>query len=326
MKLVELLREKSAEKQRRVVLPEGEAPEIVEAAYRAYQEGLCKPILLGSKKQLEENCRLRNIPEVGWYAWEDPEMADLAEAAKELCAVCSMDAMTAEFILEQPLFYGAMLLCTGKADAIVAGYISETAEVIGAGMMTVGLKEGVTAPSSYFIMDIPHFENEEQGMLVYADAVVTIDPNAEELAQIAVLTAQSVSSLLGWEPRVAMLSCSTKGSASHERIDKVIEACEIAHRMNPDMLLDGEMQGDAAIVPAVAKKKIPGESPVGGRANILVFPDLDSGNIAYKLTQRLTGGHAYGPLLQGFRKPVCDLSRGSTVEDIVGIIAVAAAQ
>lgn len=175
-------------------------------------------------------------------------------------------------MLEQPLYYGAMLLCTGQADAMVAGFISETAEVISAGMMIVGLKDGVDFPSSYFIMDIPNFKNEENGMLVYADAGVTIDPNAEELAQIAVQTAETISGLLGWEPRVALLSCSTKGSASHPRVDKVIEACEIAHRLAPDLLVDGEMQGDAAIVPAVAAKKIPGGSPVGGEGEYPGIP------------------------------------------------------
>ena len=326
MKLVELLKEKATANQRRIVLPESSAPEIVEAAYQACTLGLCKPILVGSEDIVKANCVARGIPEEGWYTLEDPENADLDQAAKDLCEVAKLDEMTARFMLEDPLYYAAMLVCTGRADGMVAGYIAETAEVISVGMMTVGLKESAGFPSSYFIMDIPGFQNGEDGMLVYADAGVTIDPSAEELAQIAVQTAESVSNLLGWEPRVAMLSCSTKGSASHDRIDKVIEACEIAHKLNPDLLLDGEMQADAAIVPAVAKKKIPGTSPVGGRANILVFPDLDAGNIAYKLTQRLTGGQAYGPLLQGFRKPVCDLSRGSSVEDIVGIIAVAAAQ
>lgn len=324
MKLIELLKDKAVANGRKVVLPEAEETAVVLAAYKAYQLGICAPILIGAQDVIEGICKENDLPTDGWYTREHPDEADLSSVIGALEGKTNMDAMTLEFLLAEPLYFGAALVATGAADGMVAGYVAETAEVISSGMMLVGLKEGSNFASAYFIMDVPGLENEEGGLLVYADAGATIDPNAQEMGEIAVVTADTIHHLLGWEPRVAMLSFSTKGSASHDRADKVIEATAYANELNPDLLIDGEMQADAALVPAVAAKKIPGGSPVGGRANILVFPDLDSGNIAYKLTQRLTGGKAYGPLLQGFAKPVCDLSRGSTVDDILGVITVVA--
>jgi len=206
---------------------------------------------------------------------------------------------------------------------MVAGLVSESGEVINAASLIVGLQENVTAPSSFFLLEIPGYQGSEGNMLVYADCGLQIEPTEEELADIAILTARSIHDLLGWQPRIAMLSFSTKGSAQHPRSEFVKKALSIAKEKNPDLLIDGEMQADAALSGEVAVKKMPGGSSICGDANILIFPNLDAGNIAYKLTQRLTGGKAYGPILQGFRKPVCDLSRGSGVEDILGVTAIA---
>jgi len=311
---------------RSIVFPEGEAPEIVKAAHRAQTLGICAPILLGDAEVIRAVCQKNEIPEDTWYKAIDPGKQDMKAVAARLSDISNLDLITAQFLLEQPLYYGTMMLRDGQADAMVAGFIAETAEVISAGMMIVGLTEGITSPSSFFIMDIPGFKGSEGSLLIYADAGVNIDPTAEELADIAVETAKNASSLLGWEPRVALLSFSTKGSASHEKADKVLEALRIAREKAPNMRIDGELQADAALSSNVAEKKVPGGSKVAGQANILIFPDLNAGNIAYKLTQRLTGGQAYGPILQGFRKPICDLSRGSTVDDIFGIICIAAVE
>ena len=213
----------------------------------------------------------------------------------------------------------------GDADAMVAGCANPTRRVIEAGLMTVGLASGITLPSSYFLMVVPNFLGKGQRVFVFADCAVNADPDAGELADIAIASARSAQALLSETPRVAMLSFSTKGSAQHARVDKVREALGIARRREPDLAVDGEFQGDAALVPSVAQKKVKEQSAVAGQANVLIFPDLDSGNIAYKLTQWLGGAQALGPFLQGFAKPISDLSRGASVDDIVRVCAVVAA-
>jgi phosphate acetyltransferase len=206
----------------------------------------------------------------------------------------------------------------GEADCMVAGLSHTTGEVIMACEMIIGLQEGISTVSSMGIMNIPGYDGPEGSLMAIADCAVAPAPDSNELADIAISTADTVKRLLGWEPRVALLSFSTKGSADHERVDMVLRALDLVKERKPDLLVDGELQLDAAIVPEVAAKKVKGESPVAGRANTLIFPDLNAGNIGVKLVQRFAGGVGYGPLLQGFACPVSDLSRGAPVEEIVG--------
>lgn len=217
---------------------------------------------------------------------------------------------------EDAISRGATMLTSGEADVMVAGIDHPTKDVLRAGLKIVGLAPDVRYASSFFVIDVPQFQGGKQGLLLFADCGMNIQPNAEQLAAIAMSSADSAASL-GWQPRVAMLSYSTKGSAGGDSVELVTQALQLVKTGRPDILIDGELQLDAAIVPAIGQKKSP-SSPVAGRANVLIFPDLDSGNIAYKLAEHLASGHAYGPILQGFARPISDLSRGSSVDDVIG--------
>ncbi len=324
MSVLSLFR-KFARSECKIVFPEGEDERILQAVRIAKDRRLATPILVGGKNKIEETAKKLKIK------IEDIQITDTSKGVpkKYITAyvkIRKVPERLAERMLSNPLFLAALMVRIGEADGMIAGAIATSADVITAAEGIIGLKKGISVPSSFFIMEIPGYRGGENGLLLFADSSVNIDPTPEQLADIAITTARTAKELLGWTPRVAMLSFSTKGSAIHPRADKVIEATRIANRKAPSLAIDGELQGDAALVEKIAIKKMKGKiGKVAGRANILIFPDLDSGNIAYKLVQTLAKANAYGPILQGFEKPVSDLSRGAKVGDIVGVIAILSA-
>ena len=328
MSMIEHVWQKARLNRKRIVLPEGEEPRTVQAAAKVRDEGLAEPILLGNPAAVravaeKTGTNLNGIPVVDPSASE--KAAEYAETLYDLRKQKGLTREEAAVLTADPMYYGMLMVKKGDADGLVSGAVHSTGDMLRPALQIIRTKPGISIVSSSFLMNCTNRDLGEDGLLVYADCVVVPNPTAEELAQIAVSAADTARVLCGIEePRVAMLSFSTKGSAKHALVDKVCQAVELAHTLAPTLLLDGEMQLDAALVPEVAQLKAPG-SPVAGRANVLIFPDLQSGNIGYKITQRIGGAECYA-VLQGLASPCNDLSRGCSVQDIVNTIVLTAVQ
>ena len=326
MNFLEKISERAKKDIKTIVLPESSDIRTIQAAAMVQERGLANIVLVGRKEAVK---KLAGNLDISKARIVDPETSDkfeeFAEAFYQMRKAKGMTPEKAGEVIKDELYWGVMMVKMGLADGMVSGAIHSTADTLRPALQILKTAPGTKLVSAFFVMVVPDCTYGSDGVFIYSDCGLVENPNADELSEIAIASAKSFKSLVQAEPKVAMLSYSTYGSAKSELTEKVIAATKLAKEKAPDLLLDGELQADAALVPSVGKSKSPG-SPVGGQANVLIFPDLNCGNIAYKLTQRLAKAEAYGPVTQGIAKPVNDLSRGCSAEDIVGVVAITAVQ
>lgn len=327
MGFIDVIKEKARADKKTIVLPESEDRRVLEATATILKEGLANVVLIGNEEQIKKDAADLDI---AGAIIVDPATSDKTQAyIDKLVELRQKKGMTQEqareIMLNQRTYYGVMMVKMGDADGMVSGACHSTADTLRPSLQILKTKPGTKLVSAFFLMEVPNCEYGENGTFVFGDCGLNQNPTSEELAAIAVSSAESFKMLVGKEPKVAMLSHSSMGSAKHADVDKVVEAVKIAKETAPELMLDGELQLDAAIVPSVGSSKAP-NSQVAGQANVLIFPDLDAGNIGYKLVQRLAKAEAYGPMTQGIAAPVNDLSRGCSASDIVGVTAITAVQ
>jgi len=329
MELLDTIKLNARKHNKRIVLPEGYEERTIQAADIAIAEGLARIILLGDPAEMKSHAAKLGLKNLAGATMIDPRSHAKKEAyinlMVELRKSKGMTKEEASRLIEDPLYLGVLMIKSGDADGEVSGADHATGDVLRPAFHYVKTAPGISVVSGAFIMILPDKSFGENGILLFADSAVHPNPTDKELAEIAVASAHTAKVICGFEPKVALLSFSTKGSAKHELVDKVISAAAIAKQMAPDVMIEGELQGDAALVESIGQKKAPG-SKIAGKANVLIFPDLNCGNIAYKLVQRLAHAEAIGPVLQGMAAPINDLSRGCSVSDIVSMIAITANQ